>query len=66
MVPPFCSCKWSICFMFYIIGGLKKTQKTVIFMEDGAVDTTVIAGGQHNMGWMADFSPFLASSVFDL
>ena len=50
LVPPFCSCKWPICFMFYTIGGLKKPQKTVISMEDGAVDTTVIAGGQHNMG----------------
>ena len=35
-------------------------------MENGAVDTTVIAGGQHKMGWLADFPPLLASSVFDL
>ena len=29
---------------------LKTPQKTVISMEGGAVDTTVIAGGQHKMG----------------
>ena len=36
------------------------------FMEDGEVDTIVIESRQHKMGWMADFPPLLAFSVFDL
>ena len=35
-------------------------------MEHGGVDTTVINSCQHKMGWMADFPPLLASSVFVL
>ena len=35
-------------------------------MEDVGVDTTVIGSRQHKMGQMANFSPLLASSVFDL
>ena len=31
----------------------------------GVEDTIVIESGQHKMGWMADFPPLLASSVFD-
>ena len=35
-------------------------------MEDGVVDTIIIENWQHKIGWMADFPPLLASSVFDL
>ena len=35
-----------------------------IFMDDGGVDTKVIESRQYKMGWMADFPPLLASSVF--
>ena len=35
-------------------------------MEDGGVGTTVIDSRQHKMDQMADISPLLASSVFDL
>ena len=38
----------------------------MITMEDGLEDTFVIESGQHKMGWMADFPPLLASSIFDL
>ena len=38
----------------------------MITMEDGVVDAIVIESGQHKMGWMADFPPLLASSVFYL
>ena len=34
-------------------------------MEDGVVDTIDKESKQHRMGWMADFPPLLASSVFD-
>ena len=37
-----------------------------LIMEDGGVDTTVIDSREHNMGRMADFSPLVASPVFDL
>ena len=35
-------------------------------MEDGNVDATVIESQPHQLGQMADFLPFLTSSVFDL
>ena len=35
-------------------------------MDDGVVDTVVTERRQHKMGWMANFPPRLASSVFDL
>ena len=35
-------------------------------IKDGEVDTTGIESWQHKMGWIADFLPRLASSVFDL
>ena len=39
---------------------------SLIIMEDGGLDTTVIDSWQHKMGQMADFPPLLGSSVFDL
>ena len=33
-------------------------------MEDGGVGTTVLKSWQHQLGQMADFPPFLTSSVF--
>ena len=40
-------------------------QQRIDSMEDGGVDSAVIESRQHKMGQMANFSPLLASSVFD-